>query len=179
MSIDMEIRAQSPEPAKGTVYSLLTSVSHWMAVMSCITLMLMMFVVCVDVLGRDLFNWPLRGASEIVGLLLILAATWGLGVCQVEKSHLRVLLIYDLFPRRVQVVLDLLAYLVCFASSGIITWQILRLAIKYQRLAIGDTTPTLGLPFAPFILVMAIGFGWLTLILIRDIYLSMKEVLKK
>ena len=178
--MDVEIRAESPGHAsdQGRVSSLLTAISRGMSVLACIALVVMMLFVTVDVAGRDFFNWPLRGTSEVVGLLLIIAATWGLGLCQAEKSHLRILLIYDLFPQRVRLVLDILAYLLCFVASGVITWQVVLLAIKYLRMSMGNTTATLGLPIAPFMLALAFGFGWISLILLMDVYKSIRGVLK-
>jgi TRAP-type transport system small permease protein len=167
------------ETGKGRFDSLLAFVSNWLAVIACFTLVVMMLFVTVDVSGRNFFNWPLRGTFEIVGLLLIPGATWGLGLCQREKRHLRIPLIYDLLPQRVRLWLDALAYLVCLASCGLITWQMVLLAIKYQGMAMGSTTATLGLPYSPFMVALAWGFGWMGLIVVVDIIKTVREALKK
>ena len=133
----------------------------------------------IDVSGRDFFNWPLRGAFEIVGLLLIPGATWGLGLCQVEKRHLRIPLIYDLFPRKVRLWLDVLDYIVCLGSCVLIAWQMALLAIKYHGMSMGSTTTTLGLPYFPFMVALAWGFGWMGLVVLVDIAKTVREALKK
>ena len=164
---------------KTTLYSILTSISNWMAVLACIVLAVMMMCVTVDVTGRDFFMWPLRGTVEIVGLLLIFASTWGLGLAQIEKKHIRIPLFYDMFPRRVRLCLDILAYVVCFVAAGLVTWQMLMLAIKYFKMPRGNTTQILGLPFFPFMVALAWGFGWMCIILLMDIYKTILEVIKK
>jgi TRAP-type C4-dicarboxylate transport system permease small subunit len=151
----------------------------WMAVLASIALFVMMMFVTIDVAGRDFFNRPLRGAVEIVGLLLIPAATWGVGLCQVVKRHLRIPIFYDMFPRRVQLCLDMLAYVVCLVAAGIITWQMLMLAMKYLRMPFGNTTTTIGMPLPPFMLALAWGFGWMCVILLADLYKSFQELIKK
>ena len=155
--------------------SLVISISRWMAVLACFTLAAMMVFVTVDVAGRDLFNQPLRGTVEIVGLLLIIASTWGMGLCQIEKRHLRIPLLYDLLPLRVRLWLDILAYVVCLVTAGIVTWQVLVLAVKYLRMPHGNASEILGLPFVPFMLALAWGFGWMCVILLIDIYKTFRE----
>lgn len=170
------MQQQSSVKTDGTkLYSIVISISRWMAVLACITLAAMMMFVTVDVAGRDLFNQPLRGTVEIVGLLLILASTWGMGLCQIEKRHLRIPLLYDLFPQKVRLWLDILAYVVCLVTAGLVTWQVLVLAIKYLRMPYGNASEILGLPFVPFLLALAWGFGWMCVILLIDIYKTFQE----
>lgn len=170
---------QRHETDKTLLQSALTWISKWMAVLACSALGFMMILVTIDVAGRYFFNWPLRGTFEIVGLLLILATTWGLGLSQIERRHLRIPLFYDMFPRRVRTWLDVLAYSVCLAGAALITWQMVVLAIKYLRMPRGNTTPTLGLPLPPFMIALAFGFGWMGLILLVDLYKSFREGTKK
>jgi TRAP-type C4-dicarboxylate transport system permease small subunit len=167
------------ETEESKLYSLITSISRWMAVAACITLAVMMTFVTIDVAGRDFFNAPLRGTVEIVGLLLILASTWGMGLCQIEKRHLRIPLFYDMFPPRVRLGLDVFAYGVCLIAAGIIFWQVSLLAIKYLRLPQGNATAILGLPFVPFMVALAWGFGWTCVVLLVDLFKSFREVTRK
>jgi len=164
---------------KNPIFSIINSISRVLAVIACITLGIMMMFVTVDVIGRDFFNWPLRGAVEIVGLLLILASTWGMGQCQIEKRHLRIPLFYDKFSRRIRLGLDILAYIVCLVASSLVSWQMLVLAIKYMKMPIGNTTQILGLPLFPFMVALAWGFAWMCVILILDLYRAFLEVIKK
>jgi TRAP-type C4-dicarboxylate transport system permease small subunit len=170
---------QTPITGKTRFESILISTSNWLAVLACIALAIMMLLVTIDVAGRNFFNWPLRGTFEIVGLLLILATTWGLGLCQIERRHLRVPLFYDMFPYRVRLWLDVLAHIVCFAAAGLVTWRMLALALKYFRMALGNTTSTLGLPLFPFMVALALGFGWACVIMLLDLYRSFQRGLKR
>jgi TRAP-type C4-dicarboxylate transport system permease small subunit len=53
------------------------------------------------------------------------------------------------------------------------------LAIKYQRMSMGSTTTTLGLPYFPFMVALAWGFGWMGLVVLVDIAKTVREALKK
>jgi TRAP-type C4-dicarboxylate transport system permease small subunit len=75
--------------------------------------------------------------------------------------------------------LDILAYVVCFVAAGLVTWQMLMLAIKYFKMPRGNITQILGLPFFPFMVALAWGFGWMCIILLMDIYKTIQEVVKK
>jgi TRAP-type C4-dicarboxylate transport system permease small subunit len=163
---------------KEIYHPFLVNVSNWMSVLASITLAVMMLAVTIDVAGRDLFNWPLRGTVEIVGLLLVLASTWGLGLCQMQKTHLRVTLIFDLLPQKAQILLDIVALLICLFICFLVSWQMFALAGKYLGMTKGNVTTTLGLPFFPFMTILAWGFAWMCIILIVDLIKQFKEVFK-
>lgn len=169
-----------PKTPDKTKLELVTiAISKWMSVIACIFLAVMVLIVTLDVAGRDIFTLPIRGAFELVGLFLILASTWGLGYCQLKKGHIRIPLFYDMFPRKVRLALDILAYFICLVSAGLLSWQMLRMAVEYLTRDNGGLTSTLAIPFFPFMLALAIGFGWMCVILLLDLYSSFQGVTKK
>ena len=179
-SITQEISSPKVnEPELSKLGSILRSVSRWQCVIGCFGLAIMVTIVTVDVFGRDFFNVPLRGAAELTGLMLIIASTMGLGWAQWEKSHIRVPLFYDMFPPKGKLALDILTYICCFISAGLVFWQMLMLAIEYLGMPKGNVSSTLGIPLFPFMLILAWGFGWMCVILVWDLYKSVKEVIKK
>jgi TRAP-type C4-dicarboxylate transport system permease small subunit len=174
--MQQESSTTSPE---NKFQAVLILISRWMAIFACIVLAVMMLFVTIDVAGRNIFNWPLRGTVEVVGLLLIIASTWGLGLCQIEKKHLRILLFYDMFPRKVQLLLDLFAYLVCLAAAGLVAWQTLLMAKKFFQMPMGNVTEILELPQSPFMLALAWGFGWMCVVLLADVIKTFREIGKR
>jgi TRAP-type C4-dicarboxylate transport system permease small subunit len=154
-------------------------VSRVMGVVAAIVLAAMMLLTVADVIGRYFFGRPIKGTWELVGLLLVCAGTWGLAYCQMEKAHISITIMYDLFSGRLRAVMSTLACLIGLGGFSFISWQTFLLAKKYFLLPRGDETDTLGLPYSPFILLLSIGAGMMALMLVVDIVRSIAEVTRK
>lgn len=154
-------------------------ISMVMAAVAAITLALMMIVAVIDVSGREFFLAPLEGAFELGGILLVIAGSWGMGYCQLKKGNIRISVLTDMFSPRVQALLYILAYIICIAATAIICWQGSLRMYEYIFKELGGVTETLSMPFWPFMLMMAIGFGWVCIIFIIDLFNSFVEVFKR
>ena len=150
-----------------------------MAVVAAAVLVAMMMLTVADVVGRYFFSRPIKGTWELVGLLLICAGTWGLAYCQAQKAHISITIMQGLFSRRAWAVLSAVACLIGLCGFFLISWQSFLLAKKYYLLTRGNVTDTLGLPYAPFILVLSIGAGMMTLALLVDVVRYITEVIRK
>jgi len=163
-----------PEPTNWVQRSFL-SISKVMAVIGAMVLGIMMLLTTSDVVGRYFFNHPIQGTYELIGLLLVCAATWGLAYCQIYRGHIRISVLLDRFSPRIQAGLDGLAYIIGLGAFFLICWQMLVMATEYFLLGDTGTTEELGLPFFPFMLTLAIGVGMLCIILLRDLFQSLKQ----
>ncbi len=163
--------------------SRIAAVIEWMSkamgVVAAAVLAAMMLLTVADVIGRYFFSRPIKGTWELVGLLLVCAGTWGLGYCQMEKTHISITIMYDLFSRRARAALSAFACLIGLGGFFLVSWQTFLLAKKYFLLPRGDETDTLGLPYSPFILTLSIGAGMMVLILIIDVVRHIAEVTRK
>ena len=91
---------QLPSPTPET-NKFLQRVSGAMAAVGAATLGVMMLISVADVIGRKFFMYPIQGTAELVGMLLVIAASWGLGYCALIKAHIRITIFIERFPRRV------------------------------------------------------------------------------
>jgi TRAP-type C4-dicarboxylate transport system permease small subunit len=149
-----------------------------MAVIAAAVLGIMMINTVGDVCGRYFFLHPIEGTFELVGIMLVIAGSLSLAYCQLNKAHIRITVISDILPTRGQAIVLLVSYIIAAFVSGMICWQGALRAWEYIFKEIGGTTVTLGMVFWPFMLLLAIGFGWLCLIFLLDIYLTSREVFK-
>jgi len=163
-----------PEPTNWVQWSFL-SISKVMAVIGAIVLGIMMLLTTSDVVGRYFFNHPIGGTYELIGLLLVCAATWGLAYCQIHRRHIRISVLLDRFSPRIRAGLDSLAYIIGLGAFFLICWQMLVMATEYFLLGDTGTTEELGIPFFPFMLTLAIGVGMLCIILLTDLLQSLKQ----
>lgn len=157
----------------------LRSASRVMAIIAACFLAVMMLLTAADVCGRYFFNRPIPGTWELVALLLIPAATWGLAYCQIQRRHIRIMIFVERFPPRFQAILNSFAYLIGIGGFSLICWQMGVMGKKYIFLPTGGLSEDLGAPYFPFMFALAIGAGMLAVILLADLVHSLAEVVRK
>jgi TRAP-type transport system small permease protein len=139
----------------------------------------MMGITVIDVIGRYVFNHPLMGSYELIGYLMAIAGPWAIGYSQIQKGHIRVDFILKRFPRKGQAVITSIAYLIGLAAFSVLCWRMIALSQYYFGLKHGNTTDTMGIPIAPFVIVVAVGLGMLALVLLFDLIHTIIEVKQK
>ena len=129
---------------------------------------LLMVLTVANVILRDLFNNPIRGTPELSEFMMVLVIFLALGWCAVTRKHVRVELIVDRFPRRIQIILESITLLITLGIFVIITWRSI-----LESMAVYDTTSLLRLPHAPFYWIMTFGLAIfclsITVLLIENI----------
>jgi TRAP-type C4-dicarboxylate transport system permease small subunit len=149
------------------------------ASISAVALGAMMFLSVADVVGRYFFLRPVEGTAELVGILLVVASSLGLGYCQLIKGNVRISVITDHFSPRGQSIMYIFAYIICIAASVIICWQGSLMMQEFMFKQLGGVTSILAIPFWPFMLVMILGFAWVTVIFLIDLFNTFVEVFKR
>jgi len=113
----------------------------------------LMMLTTADVIGRYIFNWPLRGAFEITELLLLALVFAGLPLASRADEHVTLDFIDMLLGDRGRLLLRRIVDLICGLLFLGLAW---RVWIKADRIAgYGDTTEVLRVPVAPFVYFMA------------------------
>jgi TRAP-type C4-dicarboxylate transport system permease small subunit len=113
----------------------------------------LMALTTADVIGRYLFNWPLRGAFEITELLLLALIFAGLPLASRANEHVTLDFIDMILSERGRLLLRRLIDLVCGLLILALAWRVLIRAGKIA--SYGDTTDVLRIPVAPFVYFMA------------------------
>jgi TRAP-type C4-dicarboxylate transport system permease small subunit len=120
-------------------------------------LMVMMLLTFVDVLGRYVFNRPIRGGFEITELLLLVLIFAGLPLVSHADEHITMDFIDRLLGPRARLLLDQAVHVSVAALMFFMAWQ---LWIKAGRIAAyGDTTDVLRIAYAPFVYFSAAMLG--------------------
>ena len=107
----------------------------------------------LDVLGRYVFNMPVRGAVELTEALMVGVIFTGIVLATQARQHVTVdLLVMALGPRgrRIQAGFALLLAACVSALLGAVTWSQAMSAREY-----GDKTTMLGIPMAPLMFFMS------------------------
>ena len=156
----------------------LHSAGKWMAVVGASALTLMMLLTVIDVTGRYFFNAPLFGTYEMVELLLIVAGTWGMAACQMERSHITVGIVVDKLPLRAQAIIRSIALFLSAGLFAVITWQMLVLTVRYIERGKAGITADLGISLVPFSIMFAMGTAAFSLVLLLHLVQSLIQVRK-
>lgn len=162
-----------------TFKSIVLRISKGGVVISCFSLVVMMCMSTTDVLGRYFFLHPINGAWEIVSMAFVVCGAFAIGYTQFIKGHIAINIFSDRLSLKARSILFIFSYLVAMIASGLITWQTwLRMAVYFHK-TLGGETVTLGMPIWPFMLILAMGFFWVAVIFLIDIYDCFVEVLKR
>lgn len=159
--------------------SIILRISQGMVVISALMLAVMMFLSTADVCGRYFFLRPIDGTWEIVSMAFVVCGAFAIGYTQLIKGHIQVNIVSDRLPRRGRSGLFIISYLICLVGSVLVVWQGWLRAWDYMHKTVGGETVTLGFPLWPFMLTFTIGFFWLAVVLLIDIYDCFVEVLRR
>jgi TRAP-type C4-dicarboxylate transport system permease small subunit len=150
--------------------------SRMLDVLSGIALVLMMVLVFVNVALRAVWI-PILGTYEYTGFLAALTIALALAHCAARKGHVAITLFADMMPNRIQAILDTIVAIFGIVLYSILAWQCVKYAmVLYQSGELSITTLT---PFYPLVLVVAFGFAMLALVLLNDLFKSLRMVFMK
>ncbi|MBN1228031.1 MAG: TRAP transporter small permease [Deltaproteobacteria bacterium] len=123
----------------------------WLPVAALFTMMLLAFC---DVIARDLFSSPIKGAQDIIEALMVL--TIFLAAPYARKSIIRVDVILSMFSKKVESLVNIITSFVSAGVLSLVAWQLSARAIDLLNNP-GPTTAILYMPKGPFFLVAAVG----------------------
>jgi TRAP-type C4-dicarboxylate transport system permease small subunit len=138
--------------------------------------LIMMFLGVGDVLGRYLFNKPIRGALEISQILMggIVFLSWA--HTQKEKGHVSVDLFIDRYSPKNQTIVTFFALFLSLVFFALIAWQSTEIALKcWQE---NRVIPTLNISTAPFHFFVPIGAILLCIELVMQMVNLLRETKK-
>ncbi len=130
------------------------SVTKYMGYVAAVIIFCLMIITVADVIGRYFLSSPVPGAVELSALMLVIIVALGLGWCALARGHVKVDLIMDRLPPKVQFVIDNAMLAITFVFLGILSWQnFVESQRAVQRSSILDLSPM------PFFLMFAIGLA--------------------
>ena len=114
----------------------------------------MSLITVLDVIGRY-FNYPIPGANELVGLLLVVVIACGVGFTQRTGGHIAVSVVTDMFPIQIRRVLVLISQIIGFCVAGFVAWKAVPFALESYDAS--EHTELLKFPWYPLKIILAFG----------------------
>ena len=87
-----------------------------------IGLFCVMLMVTADVFLRDVFDQPVKGATEISELFQVLVVFFGLAYCEAHRGHVRVEVLTSHLSQRTRLALDSVTTFIVLAFIAIMFW---------------------------------------------------------
>ncbi len=85
-------------------------------------LLLSAVMVAVDVLSRKIFNVTMSGSDEYSGYVFSATTTWAYSYCLLHRSNVRIDALYNLLPRPVTAILDVIGLGLLFYFMAVMTY---------------------------------------------------------
>lgn len=120
-------------------------------------LFVLMIVTFVDVVGRNLLNYPLRGASEFTEISLAIIIFLMLPRVALRNRHIMIDLVENVSGPRMLRSLDVLAGLGAALFFAIVAWQMWGLGTRAT--GFGDVSSSLHIPLGAVLYGIAILLG--------------------
>ena len=121
-------------------------------------------LITADALLRYIASAPLIWTQDLVGLLLFVLFCACFPYSWHGKFHVRMTLIYKVFPQQVRKVVDFLTVITTFGFGGFLAYQcFMSTFVTYRTEA---TMPSEVLPIWPFVLGGAVSFSSFCLLMI-------------
>lgn len=126
-----------------------------------------MLLVVSNVLLRAVFNSPIKGTYELVGLFTAVAVGMGLAHCAYQDGHISVEFIMDVLSKRIQSIVHIFIHILSFCFWSFVVWHMFGYA--NETMHNGLVTSTSEVPIYPFIYLIALGLLVLCLVTLKKL----------
>lgn len=150
--------------------------SHIMKVIGAACLVGMMFLTCIDVVGR-LMGHPVFGSVELVGFMATMAVAMALPYTHQDKGHIGVEILWQMFSTKTRFIVDLCTAFLSLILFALVTWRMAIYAQTMQKS--GEVSMNLELPEHFVIYVVAFCFVVFTFIILENIIQTIKKLSEK
>ena len=91
-----------------SIHGYLKTIATWAVWVAGMALLLCAVMVTVDVLFRKFFSMTMSGSDEISGYVFAASTTWAYSYCLLNRSNVRIDVLYNFLPIKIRAVLDVI-----------------------------------------------------------------------
>ena len=113
---------------------------------------LVMFVITIGVISR-LLGFPLLGTVELAEILHLILIMFAFAYTQSLKEHISIGLLVDRFPKKVQVIFDIISHILTIFVCMLLSYIFLTITMETTK-----TTLLLDFPYIILKMIITIGF---------------------
>ena len=154
-----------------SMVKVLSPVSAMLSKIGSGVLVLMVLITVADVIGRKLFNLPVKGAYELGEMLLVVVVFLNLPNTEMQEGNVTIDILFVMFGQKTQRIVESLMYVLFLVMSILFTWQLFVLAT--EEASGGFTSTILNIPTSPVIYIGSFGCGILTFVVFARLIILM------
>lgn len=129
-------------------------IENFLQLLSNLALLFIMLIISIDVIGRNLFNKPLKGTFELTELVAALLVFFALAITHRHGEHITIDFLVEKFGKKAQHWLDgIIELFICFLLAYMSTHIF---ANGARMIARNATTTDLSIPTGPFLYVAGV-----------------------
>jgi TRAP-type C4-dicarboxylate transport system permease small subunit len=170
----------SQKPPVNVGLKVLTRVSYlaslWFERIAMVGLAGMIIATLIDVLGDKLFNRPMGAGTEAVYFLQVIAIAGALAFTKIDGKHIRLEFV-DAFPPPIKSAFNFMAGILGLGLFVILSWKSYEYALSLKNAH--EVTAASRIPLYPLVIWVSVSCIPLCLVLLKDIYGSAIEGLRK
>ena len=156
-----------------TIHDAIMKVFSITNILSGICFFSVMVLVLANIIMRNVFNQPILGTVEIVGLLIATGLGFAMGNCEMRDGNIGMDIELP-WSRKVGKSIEIAAHLISLCFWAIVVWQIL--VYTYASYINGRVTSTASIPVYPFIFILGFNVFCLCVALLYKLIRSIINV---
>jgi TRAP-type C4-dicarboxylate transport system permease small subunit len=134
--------------------------------LAAIVLVLIVLIVVANIVLRA-FDTAIAGAYDLIVILTPVAISLSIAYCAVKDGHVAVGMLVERFPKKVQNIIDFVIGSITIVTLLMVTWYVVMHADKMRQNH--EVTTTILIPYAPFIIIIAVGVAMLALVVLGKV----------
>lgn len=134
--------------------------------LAAIVLVFIVFLVLTNILLRP-FNMAIMGVYDLVIILTPVAISLSIAYCAVKDGHVAIGMLVERFSKRGQSIIDFIIGCIVIVTLLMATWYLVLHADRMWQNQ--EVTTTILIPYAPFILIIALGVGMTALVVLGKV----------
>lgn len=142
------------------------SIERWLSLAFGLIFLALSLVVALETIMRKVFNTSLQGADELGGYSLAIGSTLAFSLALLGRTHIRVDVFHEHFPKAMRRVLDMLSSVLMTGFAllmAVLAWYVLEDSRAYQSVAQTPWATPLAYPQTVWFLALAmfalVGLG--------------------
>ena len=116
----------------------------------------LMILVVANVIMRTVFSKPILGTIEFVEIFTAVGIGLTIAYCAVLDEHISVDFVFEYLPQKIKKVISAFVHVLTLGFLGLAGYMVFQYGTSV--LISGRVTPTLGVPYYPFLYIIAFGF---------------------
>ena len=148
------------------IYKGIVTASAFLNRIASVVLVGLILLVLSNVIMRS-FGGAIMGVYDLTIVLITVVISLAIAFCGANDGHVSIELLVSRFPKKVQKIVDGAMYAVALFFFVLATVGAWKHAIEMAKNT--EVTPTVHIPYAPFIVILTIGVGMLSVVIFGKI----------